>query len=120
MQQLLWIETLLKLSAGLLLGLAPRTTLTILGLPRTETGFWPRLLGTLLIGLGAATFVEGASAGHHGLGLEGCVLINFSGVSMMATLLVLNAGPASARGRAMMWTLVILLILLCVLEIANF
>jgi hypothetical protein len=39
---------------------------------------------------------------------------------MMTTLLVLNAGPASARGRAMMWTLVILLILLCVLEIANF
>jgi hypothetical protein len=38
---------------------------------------------------------------------------------MMATLLVLDAGPASARGRAIMWTLVILLILLSVLEIAN-
>jgi hypothetical protein len=120
LQQLLWIETILKLSAGLLLGLAPRTTLTILGLPRTETGFWPRLLGALLIGLGAATFLEGAAGGGRGLGLEGCVLINFSGASMMAALLLLDAGPASARGRAVMWTLVILLILLCVLEIANF
>ena len=120
MQQLLWIETLLKLSAGLLLALAPRSTLGLLGLPRTETGFWPRLLGALLIGLAGATFLEGRSPGGRGLGLEGCVLVNFSGVSMMATLLVLDAGPASARGRAMMWTLVILLILLCVLEIAKF
>lgn len=119
-QQLLWIETLLKLSAGLLLALVPRSTLGVLGLPRTETGFWPRLLGALLIGLAGATFLEGRSPGSHGLGLAGCVIVNFSGVSMMATLLVLDAGPASTRGRAMMWTLVILLILLCVLEIANF
>ncbi len=120
MQQLLWIETLLKLSAGLPLALAPRSTIRILGLPRTETGFWPRLLGALLIGLAAATFLEGSSPGGRGLGLEGCVLVNFSGASMMVTLLVLDAGPVSVRGRAMMWTLVILLILLCVLEIVNF
>jgi len=119
-QQLLWIETLLKFSAGLLLALAPRSTLGILGLPRAGPGFWPRLLGALLIGLAAATFLEGRSPGSHGLGLEGCVFVNFSAVSMVATLLALDAGPASARGRAMMWTLVILLILLCVLEIANF
>lgn len=120
MQQLLWIETLLKLSVGLPLALAPRPTLRLLGLPRAETGFWPRLLGALLIGLAGATFLEGSSPGSRGLGLQGCVLINFSGVSMMTALLVQDAGPASARGRAMMWTLVILLILLCVLEIANF
>jgi len=120
LQQLLWIETLLKLSAGLPLALAPGPTLRLLGLPRTETGFWLRLLGALLIGLAGATFLEGSSPGSRGLGLQGCVLINFSGVSMMTALLVLDAGPASARGRAMMWTLVILLLLLCVLEIANF
>ena len=120
LQQLLSIETLLKLSAGLLLALSPRATIGVLGLPRTETGFWPRLVGALLIGLAAATFVEGRSPGSHGLGLVGCVIVNFSAVSMMTTLLLLDAGPASARGRAMMWTLVILLVLLCVLEIANF
>ena len=38
MQQLLWIETLLKLVPGLLLALAPLTTLRILGLPRPDTG----------------------------------------------------------------------------------
>jgi hypothetical protein len=120
LQQLLWIETLLKLSAGILLALAPRATIRILGLPRIETGFWPRLLGALLIGLAASTFIEGRSPGSHGMGLAGCVIVNFSGASMMAALLVLDAGPASTRGRAVMWTLVILLILLCVLEIVNF
>jgi hypothetical protein len=120
LQQLLWIETLLKLSAGMLLALAPRATIRALGLPRIETGFWPRLLGALLIGLAASTFIEGRSPGSHGMGLAGCVIVNFSGASMIAALLVLDAGPASARGRAVTWTLVILLILLCVLEIANF
>ena len=109
----------LKLSAGLLLALAPRSTIKLLGLPRAETGFWPRLLGALLIGLAGALLLEGRSPGAQSLGLAGCVIVNFSGVSMMATLLVLDAGPASARGRAIMWTLVILLILLSILEIAN-
>jgi len=120
LQQLLWIETLIKLLAGILLALGPRLTIRVLGLPRSETGFWPRLLGAVLIGLAAATFIEGRSPGSHGLGLPGCVIVNFSGASIMSTLLVLGAGPASARGRAVMWTLVILLILLCALEIANF
>ena len=56
MQQLLWLETLLKLIPGLLLALAPLTTLRILGLPRPDTGFWPRLCGALLVGIAGALF----------------------------------------------------------------
>jgi hypothetical protein len=118
-QQLLWIETLLKLFAGLLLVLAPGGTLRVFGLPRTETGFWPRLLGAVLLGLAGATFLEGSAPGSHGLGLAGCLIINASSVSVMATLLALDAGPQSARGRAAMWALVVLLTLLGILEIAN-
>ncbi len=117
MQQLLWIETLLKFSAGLVLVLAPLSTIKLLGLPRTESGFWPRLLGSVLIGLAAALFVEGSTPGSRGLGLLGCVLVNFSAVSMLAGLLALEAGPSSARGRAVVWALVVVLVCLSVLEI---
>jgi hypothetical protein len=116
-QQLLWIETLLKLSAGLVLVLAPMGVIKLLGLPRTDTGFWPRLLGSVLIGLAGALYAEGRAPGSQGLGLTGCVIVNFSAVSMMVGLLALEAGPPSARGRAVVWALVVLLACLSVLEI---
>ncbi len=119
MQQLLWIETLLKLAAGLVLVLAPLSTIKLLGLPRTETGFWPRLLGALLIGLAGALYVEGSSPGSQGLGLAGCVIVNFSAASMLGGMLALEAGPPSTRGRAVVWGIVVLLVLLGVLEIVN-
>jgi hypothetical protein len=118
-QQLLWIETLLKFAGGLVLVLAPLGTIKLLGLPRTETAFWPRLLGVVLIGLAGALFVEGRAPGSYGLGLAGCVIVNFCAVSMLGGLLALEAGPPSARGRAAVWALVVLLVCLSVLEIVN-
>lgn len=117
MQQLLWLETLLKFTAGVLLALAPLTTLRILGLPRADTGFWPRLVGILLLGLAGALFLEGTSRGH-GLGLAGVVIVNLAGASLLATLLVLESGPTSARGRTAVWAVVCALVSLSVLEIA--
>ncbi len=64
MQQLLWLETLLKFSAGVLLAILPMMTVRLLGLPRPDSGFWPRVCGALLIGIAAALFLEGTSAGH--------------------------------------------------------
>jgi hypothetical protein len=116
-QQLLWIETLLKFIPGVLLAVAPLTTLGILGLPRPDTGFWPRLCGALLVGMAAALFVEGTSLGH-GLGLAGCVVINLCGASVLATLLVLERGPTSVRGRVTVWLTVCALITMSVFEIA--
>lgn len=118
MQQLLWLETLLKFSAGLLLVLAPLSAIRLLGLPRTESGFWPRLVGTLLVGLAVALFLEG-STGAHGLGLAGCIVINLLGASVLASSLLVEAGPPSARGRGITWAVVLILVLLSILEIAN-
>ena len=117
MQQLLWLETLLKFVPGLLLALAPLTTLRVLGLPRPETGFWPRLCGALLIGIAGALFLEGTSRGH-GLSLAGCIVINLCGAAVLATLLVLERGPTSVRGRAVVWASVCALVTLSIFEIA--
>jgi hypothetical protein len=117
-EQLLWLETLLKFVPGALLALAPIATLRVLGLPRPDTGFWPRLCGVLLVGIAGALFLEGTSRGH-GLGLAGAIIINLSGASLLATLLVLEAGPDSARGRATVWLVVCALVTLSVFEIAT-
>jgi hypothetical protein len=117
-QQLLWIETLLKLVPGLLLVLAPLTTLRVLGLPRPDTGFWPRLTGALLVGMAGALFVEGAQSGR-GLGLAGAIIINLCGATVLAILLVLDRGPASTRGRVVVWALTCTLVVLSVVEIAT-
>jgi hypothetical protein len=117
-QQLLWLETLLKLIPGILLTLAPLTTLRVLGLPRPDTGFWPRLCGALLIGVAGALFLEGTARGH-GLGLAGNIVINLCGAAVLATLLVLEAGPASRRGRVTVWLIVCLLVVASVVEIAT-
>ena len=117
MQQLLWLETLLKLSAGLPLAIFPIVTARLMGFARPESGFWPRVCGVLLIGIAAALFLEGTSAGH-GLGLAGVVVVNLCGVALLATMLVLEGGPASARGRTSVWLTVCILVTLSVIEIA--
>ena len=79
LQQLLWIETLLKLAGGLSLLLAPVTVIRLFGLPASNAALWPRLLGAVLVGLSAATYIEGAWPGSRGLGLAGCIVINLCG-----------------------------------------
>jgi hypothetical protein len=117
-EQLLWIETLTKFVPGALLVLAPLATLRVLGLPRPDTGFWPRLAGVLLVGIAGALFLEGTSRGH-GLGLAGAIIVNLSGASLLAALLVLEAGPAYTRGRTAVWLVVCALVTLSVFEIAT-
>lgn len=119
MQQLLWIETLLKFVPGVLLVLAPLTTLRVLGLPRPEIGFWPRLTGALLVGIAGALFLEGAWPGHGGLGLAGAIVINLCGASVLASLLTLEAGPTTTRGRTTIWLIVCVLVVVSVFEIAT-
>ena len=119
MHQLLWLETLLKLAAGALLVLTPLTTIKALGLPPAASGFWPRLLGTLLIGLAAATFIEGASEGSRGLGLAGLVVINLLGAGVLAVTALFGGGAPTRRGLFALWALVALLLVLVLLEIAH-
>lgn len=117
MQQLLWIETILKLAAGVLLLTAPLMLAGILGLQRPANGFWPRLLGALLVGLAAATFIEARLPGSRGLGLAGSLVINLVGAGVVAAELVMGSAAPSGRGRLVLWLLVLLLALLSVAEI---
>lgn len=118
MHQLLWLETLLKLAGGLALLAAPLATLRLFGLPPAASRFWPQLLGTLLIGLAAAAFIEGAWPGSRGLGLAGLVIINVLAAAVAALGALFGAAP-TRRGCLALWALAVLLFLLALVEIAH-
>jgi hypothetical protein len=117
--QLLWFETLLKLAGGLALLAAPLTVIRLLGLPPSTSGFWPRLLGTVLVGLSAATFIEGAWSGSRGLGLAGLVILNVTSAAAIALAALFGGGAPTRRGAFVMWGLVFLLLALALVEIAH-
>ncbi len=118
MQQLLLTETLFKLAAGLVLLAAPGMTATILGLDRPTSGFWPRLLGAVLLGLAAATFIEQRLPGSKGLGLAGCVAVNLIAAFVIGSALAMKSAAPTRRGKLALWLLVAVLTTLGLVEIA--
>lgn len=119
MQQLLWLETLLKLTGGLLLLLAPLTTIRTLGLPAAASGFWPRIVGALLVAIAASAYIEGAWTGSRGIGLGGLVVINLTGAFVIALAALIGRGVPTRRGVFVLWVLVVLLLSLALVEIAQ-
>jgi hypothetical protein len=117
-QQLLWIETLFKLAGGCALVLLPLTTARVLGLPVAASGFWPRMLGAVLLGLAGATLIEGSTSASKGLGLAGAVVVNLACAAVLTALLVLGRAAATGRGRVILWALAALLLGLSLFEIA--
>lgn len=115
-EQLLWIEACLKLGSGLALVVAPRTLARLLGLPSADQPFWPRLLGALLIGLGAASLLEVRMQG--GLGLAGSIAVNLASAAMLSALLVLGRAGKTKRGRLLLSLTAAALIILSLVEIA--
>lgn len=115
-EQLLWIEACLKLASGVALIAAPRTLARLLGLPSADQPFWPRLLGTLLIGLAAASLLEVRMQG--GLGLGGSIAVNLAGGAMIGALLILGRTGNTKRGRFLLWLTAVALIVLSLVEIA--
>ena len=116
-QQLLWLETLLRFSAGAVLLVLPVTAARILGLPIPQALLWPRLLGALLVGMSAATLLEGSGSTASGLGPGGLVLINLVTAGILIALLVLERACQTRRGKIFLWALAIVLIGLGILEI---
>jgi hypothetical protein len=118
-QQLLWLEALLKIAGGAALLIVPKTTIRLLGLPRAETGFWPRLLGAILLGLAGAFYLEDRFPGSKGLALGGAVIVNLAAATAILFMLALGGGAPKPRGRLALWLLVTVLIGLSLLEIAH-
>jgi hypothetical protein len=119
LQQLLFVEAVLKLAGGIVLAVLPLTASHVLGLPKPDSGLWPRLLGAVLIGTAIGCYVEARVEGTRGVTLVGLAAINLSAAAMLAVLLSAQRASATARGRAVLWLLMIALLALAGLELVN-
>lgn len=114
--QLLWIEMLLKGTAGLALFLAPLTMARLLGLPSVQDSFWIRLLGALLVGLATAIFLQGTRYSSAGIGLGGLFAINLVSAAALTAMLLADTAASTRRGRLILWLLTTLLSILAFAE----
>jgi hypothetical protein len=119
-QQLLWFEVFLKAAAGIALVLLPLTAISAVGMYRPENGFWPRLLGAVVLGIAAAVFVSlNHPDAHGGLGPAGLIPINLAGAGAMIAPLIMGSAAPTRRGKVFILINAVALLALAFLEIAH-
>ena len=120
-QLLLLVDGVVNLILGLVLLLSPSRLAHALDLPAIATGFYPSLLGAVLLGIGLALLVERylCGFGARGLGLAGAVAINLCGGIALILWLVAGQLRVAARGLATLWAVAGVVLLLAVMEISQ-
>ena len=104
-KRLLFIDCIVNLLLGILLLLFPIGIIDFLGLPQTDTNFYPSILGAVIFGIGLALFLE--LAGHEkrfrGLGLGGAILINIFGSLVLFIWLIFGSVTIPLKGQIILW-----------------
>lgn len=111
-------DAAINLILGILLMAFPSELVKVLGIPMADISFYPAILGGVLFGIGLALVVECYRRTNRfiGLGLAGAVLINLCGGFVLAFWLLWGQLNLPVRGLIFLWTLVVLLIGLSLLE----
>ena len=117
-QQLLWLEIILKGGTGLALLLAPSHLARLIGLPPVGAPFWPRALGSVLVGLAIAAAFGVGLGRANGLGLAGAAVVNVAALVFIVAELTIGAPGLARRGRLFLWLLVGVLAILSLVELA--
>jgi hypothetical protein len=118
LQQLLWLEIILKGGTGLALLVMPKAVTRVLGLPPFGSPFWPRALGSVLLGAAIAILLGAWLARSNGLGLAGAATINVAAAVLIISELTVGAPGLARRGRWFLWLLVAVLLGVSLVEIA--
>jgi len=118
---LLLIDGLVNLLLGILLLSFPAVLVDVLGLPPFQGTFYPTLLGAVLLGIGIALFIQrhGKREGMTGLGIAGAIAINVCGGAALLFCLVFGDLKIPSKGRIILWTFAIVVLLIAVVEVAS-
>ena len=102
---LLIIDCIVNLLLGVFLLLFPIGIIDFFGLPKTNTNFYPSILGAVIFGIGLALFFElvGYAKRFRGLGLGGAILINLVGSLVLIFWLVLGSLSIPLKGQIILW-----------------
>ena len=97
---LIIIDCIVNLLLGVLLLLFPIGIIDLLGLPATNTKFYPSILGAVIFGIGLALLLELAGYEKHvrGLGLGGAIIINIVGSIVLLCWLIFGSLTIPMRG----------------------
>jgi hypothetical protein len=117
-QTLLFADAAINLLLGALLLIYPQWLVEALGLPRTNTAFYPSVLGGVLIGIGIALLLA-HRGGAQGLGLDGAIAINLCGAGVLAGWLIISPRMFTIRGRVTLWIVAILVIGIGLVELGH-
>ncbi len=115
---LLKTDAAINLILGILLMAFPAKLVKVLGIPMADPSFYPTILGGVLFGIGLALLIECYRQSNRfiGLGLAGALVINLCGGLVLALWLLCGKLNLPVRGQILLWTLVVLLIGLSLLE----
>ena len=120
-QILLTVDGIVNLVLGAALLLFPASSVTLLGLPQTNTYFYASILGAVLVGIGAALFIElfGAAGHIRGLGIGGAIAINvFGGGAVLAWLLAVPLA-LPLRGKVVLWLIAVVVLGIALAELLS-
>lgn len=117
----LLIDAAVSLVLGVVLAAFPRPLVEWLGAPPAESTFYPRTLGAVVIGIAIALVVEwaGRPKGFVGLGLGGAIAIDLAAAVFLAGWLLAGASDLPARGTAVLWGIVGVLVAVSVLGLLS-
>jgi len=110
-----------NLILGVLLLLFPVGIIEILGLPPTNTLFYPSILGAVLLGIGIALFLElvGFSRQLRGLGLGGAIVINIIGSFVLICWLIFGSLEIPLKGQFILWIIGLLVFFIGIAELVT-
>jgi hypothetical protein len=106
---LLTVDAAINLALGVFLVFFPASFVSAVGIPGSESAFYPSILGAVLFGIGIALLLE-RFRGPGGLGLMGAVSINLSGGVVLAAWLLSGSLVLPLRGSVTLWALVLILV----------
>jgi len=117
---LLTIDGAINILLGILLLSYPFGIAERLGLPLSNTYFYPTILGGVIFGIGLALFVErfGYKKKMRGLGLGGAIVINICGGIVLLVWLLINPFDLPLRGYIILWTIALLVLIVGIAELA--
>ena len=118
---LLVIDGIINLVLGVLLLLFPAGVAELLGLPYTNTNFYPTILGAVLFGIGIALLIEryGAPKNIRGLGLGGAIAINLCGAGILLVWLLAAPFDIPLHGSIILWSTAIIVLIVGLAEIIS-
>jgi hypothetical protein len=116
---LLAIDGIVNVILGILLLLFPFGISELLGVPESNTNFYPTILGGVIFGIGVALFIEryGFKKKLRGLGLGGAIAINICGAFVLLIWLLIDPFALPLRGYIILWVIALGVLLIGIVEL---